>query len=411
MRAQRSTPFSGLSNRAIVRSARTMAGRQTTSRTGTRCGEFDYVCTVGQLLYAFEHTGIEPFSNQIQLEVHSRKLFGPIVERFDHRADQEFWELHVPVEASAGLTGGEVGRVQDAFIKWIKANARRIPIAPLYEQYANPSLGESTAGVPFRFSLHRASLPSNSPLCGRIMRRPFAPANLEQQRAARLQIACQRKFPKLVKWKQDSCARTVLVLEEDDLSLTNHFRVADALVPAEAARPDAPDEVFLLSTCIEQTWWVICLRMTAGERLPFREFDPRELTRTHIAVTCRAASTASATTASSPARFEPATSSAPANCSPRPIEALALARGDGRYGRLLKALARVQLLILDDWGCRSLPSRSSATSSRSSKTVISALRRSSPARFRSSNGARSSATLRSLTQFLTASCTTPTGSR
>lgn len=29
---------------------------------------------------------------------------------------------------------------------------------------------------------------------------------------------------------------------------------------------------------------------------------------------------------------------------------LALARGDGRYIRLLKALARVDLLILDDWG-------------------------------------------------------------
>lgn len=35
---------------------------------------------------------------------------------------------------------------------------------------------------------------------------------------------------------------------------------------------------------------------------------------------------------------------------PRLLEALALARGDGRYGRLLKALSRVQLLILDDWG-------------------------------------------------------------
>ena len=35
---------------------------------------------------------------------------------------------------------------------------------------------------------------------------------------------------------------------------------------------------------------------------------------------------------------------------PRLFEALALARGDGRYGRLLKALGRVQVLILDDWG-------------------------------------------------------------
>lgn len=35
---------------------------------------------------------------------------------------------------------------------------------------------------------------------------------------------------------------------------------------------------------------------------------------------------------------------------PRLFEALALARGDGHYGRLLKTLGRVQLLILDDWG-------------------------------------------------------------
>src|SRR5271170_6749822 len=35
---------------------------------------------------------------------------------------------------------------------------------------------------------------------------------------------------------------------------------------------------------------------------------------------------------------------------PRLFEALALARGDGRHARLLKSLARVELLILDDWG-------------------------------------------------------------
>ena len=35
---------------------------------------------------------------------------------------------------------------------------------------------------------------------------------------------------------------------------------------------------------------------------------------------------------------------------PRLFEALALARGDGRYQRMLKSLARVELLILDDWG-------------------------------------------------------------
>ena len=35
---------------------------------------------------------------------------------------------------------------------------------------------------------------------------------------------------------------------------------------------------------------------------------------------------------------------------PRLFDALVLARGDERYSRLLKRLARVELLILDDWG-------------------------------------------------------------
>src|SRR5215471_1943040 len=35
---------------------------------------------------------------------------------------------------------------------------------------------------------------------------------------------------------------------------------------------------------------------------------------------------------------------------PRLFTALALARGDGRYAKLLRTLARVDLLVLDDWG-------------------------------------------------------------
>ena len=39
---------------------------------------------------------------------------------------------------------------------------------------------------------------------------------------------------------------------------------------------------------------------------------------------------------------------------PRMFDALALARGDGRHARLLKVMARVELLILCDWGLASL---------------------------------------------------------
>jgi DNA replication protein DnaC len=39
---------------------------------------------------------------------------------------------------------------------------------------------------------------------------------------------------------------------------------------------------------------------------------------------------------------------------PRLFEQLTIARGDGRYARLLKTIARVDLLVLDDWGLATL---------------------------------------------------------
>src|SRR6202451_3387867 len=53
---------------------------------------------------------------------------------------------------------------------------------------------------------------------------------------------------------------------------------------------------------------------------------------------------------------------------PRLLDALALARGDGRYVRLLKSLARVELLILDDWRLAPLTSHSRAAACSKSST-------------------------------------------
>jgi DNA replication protein DnaC len=65
---------------------------------------------------------------------------------------------------------------------------------------------------------------------------------------------------------------------------------------------------------------------------------------------------------------------------PRLFEALALARGDGRYGRLLKTIGRLQLLILDDWGLSVLNPPVGATFWRSLMIAMVAPRPSLPAR-------------------------------
>jgi hypothetical protein len=249
----------------------------------------DYVCTVGNRLYAFEHTRIEPFRNHIEMGIHNQILFGPVEERFDEkRSDVEFWELCVPVEASVGLRGSEVNRVRHALIRWIEADAASFPLTRFGDRHANPWPGRSVTGIPFPISLHRWSLDhfpggGDDPFCGRFAMKYVATGDRESARLVRLQKACEDKFPKLAAWKRGDAARTVLVLEANDISLTNDQLVADAISLAEAIVSNPPDEIFLVSTHIADSWWVTCLRREGktyyddGEQ--FHEFDPAALTK------------------------------------------------------------------------------------------------------------------------------------
>ncbi len=76
----------------------------------------------------------------------------------------------------------------------------------------------------------------------------------DQPRELRIQRACDDKFPKLAKWKRSDNARTVLVLEDNDLQLTNQSIVADAFLPIARGRIDAPDETYMVSICTS-SWY------------------------------------------------------------------------------------------------------------------------------------------------------------
>ena len=173
--------------------------------------------------------------------------------------------------------------MQNALIKWIDRNARR---------FRSPSV---TDGAPIRL---RANLPVTFrfgflcigpvPLCATVHSAVgffLGPDCARQSRttaSGAIASSLRAQIPEAGQMEAGFGARTVLVLEEDDLSLTNHFLVADALVQVEATTPNAPDEVFMVSTDMEQIWWVVCLRgpgRVDGEPMPHREFDPNELTK------------------------------------------------------------------------------------------------------------------------------------
>ena len=214
--------------------------------------------------------------------IDNEALFSPILQRFDFRNDEEFWGLYFPVGASVGLKRSNIPKVQAALIAWIEANADQVPVVWYGDKPANPPVGVEIPTVPFRFSLHRAKFPGVTELGGHIRLHPYVADDLEAARQSRLRAACKKKFPKLAAWKRDAGAYTVLVLEENDMSLTNHQLVTDALEHAETGLADPPDEVILVSTFLPSRWGAGCLRRPgatyydADER--FYEFDPTALT-------------------------------------------------------------------------------------------------------------------------------------
>jgi hypothetical protein len=107
------------------------------------------------------------------------------------------------------------------------------------------------AGVPFVVSLVRFERMGYN---GRFQLAPLV-NNSQAQRNARMQRACDKKFPKLATWKRSDNALTILVLEDNDRQLSNASIIAETFLPIALARTDRPDETYGVDTCSNTTWY------------------------------------------------------------------------------------------------------------------------------------------------------------
>jgi len=222
-------------------------------------GPVELVCTLGTRRYAFEHTRIEPFTGHIQLEAEAERHFQPITERVVSQlpADSRF-ELHIPAGGLLGLNDRAVRPIQDALVRWILATAPGLSIARP-GRYILPIQKVTPPGVPFAVSLHR--WPRDEFPYPFIIRH-FVEGDIEAGRLQRIREAYNRKVPKLLQWKK-SGAQAILILEEDDIFLTNHFNVTDAVIQIEASSTNRPDEIYLLSVFTSK--WLVT-RLRVGDR-------------------------------------------------------------------------------------------------------------------------------------------------
>jgi len=216
----------------------------------------ELTCSIGGALYAFEHTGIEPFAGHVQLNVDAERHVAPIeMMLVGALPPTEDYELHIPIKAMEGMSQRDARRVQDAIVAWVEQRARTLPIAKIGRR-ALPIRWTAVPGVPFEIALHRSE-PLFGTGCFRIAH--VIRDSLEDRRDARVREACERKYPKLAAWKAQG-ARTVFVLEENDIQTTNVHLVTDSVFSAEKTMPQRPDEIYLVSS-VHDPWWLCAVRV------------------------------------------------------------------------------------------------------------------------------------------------------
>jgi hypothetical protein len=239
---------------------RHLEGRDGASRSNIRWPEqeghsapVDLVCSVGSRLYAVEHTSIEPFGGFLQLNNQAAHLFQPIEEAIAAIVPpDEVYELVIPVLAMQGKTGREVRQIQEALIAWIKQTASTLT-KQRYADYVNPPAPVNLSNVPFPVELFRFE---GIPGLGRLQIRHSVTGDREAMREQRIRQACDDKFGKLASWKHDAGARTVLLLENPDIQITNSSRVAETFLSLAEPRSDRPDETYLIDTFTSGPWFL-----------------------------------------------------------------------------------------------------------------------------------------------------------
>jgi hypothetical protein len=207
---------------------------------------------VGATLYAMEHTGIEPFPDFMRMNGDAKRLYEPIVQAVSGALPpHEMIELHMPVGALFDKSKKELKGIHEALARYIVSTAPTVPLRS-YASYIGDLKPVAAAGVPFPVKLHRFTSP-NTP--HRFMIKHTLAGDTEALRLKRIRQACEAKFPKLAAWKSAAKARTLLILEDNDIQLTNESLVADAFLPIARARDDRPDETYMLNSCTD-TWYL-----------------------------------------------------------------------------------------------------------------------------------------------------------
>lgn len=225
----------------------------------------EYVFHLGGVQYAIEHTIVEAFAGQIHTGVDFGAFIDPIAAALDHHMPPPGRFLLVfAINPSQDMKRREILAAQQAIIAWVNAKATELhdecPEQPSRSRKPGGVRNERKATIAgIDLTLQREThWAEPEAVHGRLFIQRFAPRDYETLRIERIATAMAKKLPKLKVW-QDGGSRSVLVLENGDISLSNHVAILEAAETALAGRSDEPDELWLIDTTIDSEWTTWCL--------------------------------------------------------------------------------------------------------------------------------------------------------
>ena len=229
---------------------------------------------IGGQEYAIEHTQIEAFEDQIGRGVSLERLVGPVKKALCGKLPgPAYYTMFFPSDRDLSVNKSNLEQHQENLKEWVRENAPLL-YGKVQERIGGKSVSEvlpkdlrnSIKAKPcgFQYAIELSCQiigPLSGSKPGRLGAGRWAPdsKDLEALRACRLRRALGKKLPKL-RCCESEGARTVLVLESDDIALTEPNLVVDALAGLQGeftGELPFPDEIYFVDTASsEGPWWV-----------------------------------------------------------------------------------------------------------------------------------------------------------
>ncbi len=218
---------------------------------------------LGSQEYAIEHSQIEALPGQIHTAVEFGRFINPVIDELSGLLPgPAVYDLDFPFNARLGVPPAQLEQIRRDFIEWIRVHALELheknPERPTREKNpreCNDRYRGTPPGFPYEVTLRRKAHWSTSGVHdGVLLPTRIVKEDVETRRVDRLWKTLDRKCPKLHTCKEQG-ARTVLVLEDNDIALSNHVLIEDGLAGLLEERADLPDEIYLVESSVK-TWGV-----------------------------------------------------------------------------------------------------------------------------------------------------------